>query len=161
MKRLLSHHSSLLLTFYFQVLWLCFSWSLWGSEQLLHHFMEFAEEIQRDPDYLLHIGMHGPNGNLKFQEDLKGKLEETSNKAFLDTDTCILHKVHTSFKKGISKLPLDTNQFVVNFYSVLSYPVPGEKITLNYKNWLKQQPNMYYDTLPYDDSHWNMSSPKL
>ena len=79
--------------------------------------MEFTEEIQWDPDYVLHIVMGDPNMNLKFQEDLKGKFEETSNTAFLDIDTCTLHKVHTSFKKGISKLPLNIDQFAVNLYS--------------------------------------------
>ena len=60
--------------------------------------MEFTEEMQRDPDYSLHIGMDGPNVNPKFQEDLKGKFQENSNKTFLDIDSCTLHKVHTSFK---------------------------------------------------------------
>ena len=77
--------------------------------------MEFTEEMQWDPDYLFYIGMDGPNVNLKFQEDLKGKFEEDSNKTFLDIDTCTLHKVHTSFKKG--KLPLDIDQFAVNLHS--------------------------------------------
>ena len=79
--------------------------------------MEFTEEMQWDSDYLLQIGMDGPNVNLKFQEDPKGKFEENSNKTFLDIDTCTLHKVHTSFKKGISKLPLDIDQFAVNLHS--------------------------------------------
>ena len=61
--------------------------------------------------------MDGPNVNLKFQEDLKGKFEENSNKTFLDIDTCTLHKVHTSFKKGISRLHLDIDQFAVNLHS--------------------------------------------
>ena len=90
--------------------------------------------MQWDPNYLLHIAMDGPNVNLKFQEDLERKFEETSNKSFLDIDTCTLHKVHTSFKKGISELPLDIDQFALNLHSFLSCPVPGEKITLNYKN---------------------------
>ena len=41
--------------------------------------------MQWDPIYLLHIGVDGPNVNLKFQEDLIGKFEETSSKTFLDT----------------------------------------------------------------------------
>ena len=69
-------------------------------------------------------GMDGPNVNLKFQEDLKEKFEETSNKTYLDIGTCTLHKVHISFKKGIS-------QICIVF---LNYPVPGEKITRNYEN---------------------------
>ena len=80
------------------------------SEQLLHHFMEFTEEMQWDSDYLLHIGMYGPNVKLKFQEDLKRKFEETSKEIFLDTDTFTLHKAHTSFsKEDICKLPLDAD----------------------------------------------------
>ena len=72
--------------------------------------MEFTEEMQWDSDYLLHIGMYGPNVELKFQEDLKGKFEETSKEIFLDTDTFTLHKAHTSFsKEDICKLPLDTD----------------------------------------------------
>ena len=31
------------------------------SEQLLEHFDEFAEELNWDPAFLLHIGMDGPN----------------------------------------------------------------------------------------------------
>ena len=53
--------------------------------------MEFTEEMQWYPDYLLHIEMGDPNLNLKFQEELKGKFEETSNKKFLDINTCTLH----------------------------------------------------------------------
>ena len=75
-------------------------------------------DLQWDPDYLFHIGMDGPNVNLKFQEDLKGKFEENSNKTFLDINTRTLHKVHTPFKKGISKLPLVIDQFAVNFDSL-------------------------------------------
>ena len=73
--------------------------------------MEFTEEMQWDPDYLLYIGMDDPNVNFKFQEDLKGKFEEISNKTFLYIDTYALHKVYPSFKKGIWKLPLSCCKF--------------------------------------------------
>ena len=79
--------------------------------------MEFADEMQWDPEFLLHIVMDGPNGNLKFQEDLKGKFKETWNKTVLDMDTCAVHKVYTSFKKAIFKLSVDVDQFAVNFHT--------------------------------------------
>ena len=91
--------------------------------------MVHTEEMQWYPDYLLQIGMDGSNVNLKFQEDLKGKFDDTSNKTFLDIDID-----YASSKKGNSKLPLDIDQFAVNCIVFLSYPVPGETITLNYKN---------------------------
>lgn len=54
--------------------------------------------------------------NLKFQQDLKSHLKETQNKNFLDIDTCTLHKVHTSFKKGILQIPIDIDNFAVNLH---------------------------------------------
>ena len=49
--------------------------------------------------------MDDPNVNLKFQEDLKGKFKETSN------------KVHTSFKMGISKFSSDIcDQLIVKSF---------------------------------------------
>ena len=54
----------------------------------LHHFMEFAEEMQWDLDYLLQSRKNDPNVNLKFQEDLKEKFAHCikfihlSNRAF-------------------------------------------------------------------------------
>ena len=89
--------------------------------------MEFTEEMQWDSDYLLHTGIDGPNVNLKLQEDLKRKFDETSNKIFLDTDTSTLHKVHTSSKNGFSKLPSDIDQFAVNFHIFLRYPSPSRE----------------------------------
>ena len=53
------------------------------SEQLLEHFDEFAEELNWDPAFLLHIGMDGPNVNLKFQNDLMNHFQETSGNLFL------------------------------------------------------------------------------
>ena len=43
---------------------------------------------------LLHIGMDGPNVNLKFQEDLRKHFEEAAGQKFLDIDTWPSHKVH-------------------------------------------------------------------
>ena len=86
------------------------------SEQLLGHFDEFAKELDWDPSFLLHIGMDGPNVNLKFQKDLKKHCEETSGETFLDIDTCTLHEAHTSFKKGVKMLPIDIDQFAVDLH---------------------------------------------
>lgn len=68
-----------------------------------------------DSSYLLHIGMDGPNVNLKFQSALLEDFE-SCDKSFLDIDTCTLHKVHTSFKKGVSSLPIDIDSFAVNLH---------------------------------------------
>ena len=63
----------------------------------------------------MHLGMNGPSVNLKFQEDLKKRFEETIGETFVDV-SCTLHKVHTSFKKGVVLLPIDIDQFVVDLH---------------------------------------------
>ena len=35
---------------------------------------------------------------------------------FLNIDTCLLHKVHGSFKHGVRSLPIDIDQFAVDLY---------------------------------------------
>ena len=82
----------------------------------MEHFDEFAKELDWDPSFQLHIGMDGPNVNLKFQKDLKKHFEETSGETFLDIDACTLHKVHTSFKKGVKMLSIDIDQFAVDLH---------------------------------------------
>ena len=66
--------------------------------------------------YLLHLGIDGPNVNLKFQKDLKTHFKESCDKEFLDILTCTLQKVHTSFKQGVLQLPIDIDNFAVNLH---------------------------------------------
>ena len=69
-----------------------------------------------DSSYLLHLGMDGPNVNLKFEKYLKTHFKESYNQEFLDINTCTLHKVHTSFKKGVLQLPINIDNFAVNLH---------------------------------------------
>ena len=87
-----------------------------SSKQLVEHFQEFESDMGWDSSYLLHFGMDGPNVNLKFQKDVRDMFLETLDKTLLDIDTCTLHKVHTSFKKGILQLPIDIDNFAVNLH---------------------------------------------
>ena len=86
------------------------------SEQLFDQFLDFSKEMGWDTDFLMHLGMDGPSVNLKFQEDLKKDFEETTGEKFLDVDTLTLSKVYTSFKKEVSVLPIDIDQFIVDLH---------------------------------------------
>ena len=83
-----------------------------GSEELLNHYFQFGKRIVWDNRVLLHIEIDGPNVNLKFQENLR----EATGQKFLDIDTCTLHKVRTSFKRGMTVLPIDIDQFTVDLH---------------------------------------------
>ena len=72
--------------------------------------------MEWDSFYLHHLGMDGPNVNLKFQKNLKTHFKESCDKEFLDIDPCTLPKVHTSFKQGVLELPIDIDNFAVKLH---------------------------------------------
>ena len=61
--------------------------------------------------YVLHLGMDGPNVNVKLQQDLKTHFKEFYDEEFLDIDMRTLHKVRTVFKKRVQQLPIDIDNF--------------------------------------------------
>ena len=86
------------------------------AEQLVDHYKEFESEMSWDPSLLLHFGMDGPNVNLKFQNDVEKMFKDTLKKTLIDIDTCTIHKVHTSFRRGVLQLPIDVDEFAVNLH---------------------------------------------
>ena len=91
------------------------------AEKLVEHFYEFVQKIGLDINYMLHLGMDGPNVNKKFQRLL---LESPyfENTTFLDVGTCPLHIVHNAFRKGVSSLRFNVDQLGldINFFFKLS-----------------------------------------
>ena len=86
-----------------------------NSDQLFDHFHYFIKELELNPNLLLHLGMDGPNVNLKFQQDLAKYFDE-KGVSFFNIDTCLLHKVHRSFKHGIKSILIDIDQFAVDLH---------------------------------------------
>ena len=78
---------------------------------LVEHYEHFAKELNLDSNYLLHLGMNGPNVNLSFEKKLLTKLEENIGATFLKFGACSLHPVDTAFCKGITKIPFDYDKF--------------------------------------------------
>ena len=84
------------------------------SETLVEHFFEFINYL--DINYILHIGMDGPNVNLKFQKLLVNADVLTNiNKLFLEIGTCPLH-VHNSFRKGVAALNFGADQYALDIH---------------------------------------------
>ena len=81
------------------------------SDNLVEHYEHFAKELDLESNYLLHIGMDGPNVNLSFEKKLLTKLEEDMGATFLKLGKCSLHPVHTAFRKGITKILFDYDKF--------------------------------------------------
>ena len=87
------------------------------AEKLVDHFFEFVNKLGLNLKFLLHICMDGPNVNLKFEKLLSDSLTlvkvETS---FLKTGTCPLHIIYNSFRKGVTSLKFDIDQYAIDIH---------------------------------------------
>ena len=84
---------------------------------LLNIFVTFIEKIGLDLKFMLHLGMDGPNDNLKFQTLLlQSNLLAEAKTTFLNIGTCPLHIVHNAFRKGVSSLAYNVDQFAVDIH---------------------------------------------
>ena len=82
---------------------------------MLEHFDEFAKELDWDPSFLLHIGMDGPNANLKFQKDLKKHFEETRQETLFLILTPVPSTKSTRLL-SVKMLPIYIDQFAVDLH---------------------------------------------
>ena len=85
------------------------------SEKPEKNFYEFVRKVGLDINFILHLGMDGPNMNKKFQRLL---LESSylQKITFLDVGTCPLHTVHNAFRKGVSFLRFNIDQFTLDIH---------------------------------------------
>ena len=82
-----------------------------SSDDLLDHINIFLKDLDIDHNYLIQVGMDGPNVNLSFEKKLRRSMESDFNTSFLDMETCSLHPVHTTFRKGVLKLEMNVDEF--------------------------------------------------
>ena len=85
---------------------------------------------------MLHVGMGGPNFNLKFQTLLlQSNLLPEAKSTFLNIGTCPLHISHNAFRKGVSSLACNVDQFAVDIHIFSSCQLLAEQII---KAWLRE-----------------------
>ena len=82
------------------------------AEDLVIHFFEMLKKLDLKPTLLLHLGMDGPNVNLKFEQELAKHFTEQYGSEFLTIGTCTLHKVHNAFRKGLNACGFDLETFI-------------------------------------------------
>ena len=102
------------------------------SDDLVTHCNELLINLNVDSQYLLHLGMDGPNVNLAFQKKLLTELGQLNGKTFLNLGACSLHPAHTAFRKGIKQLSVDLDAFFIDIHFFKNCQVPEEKITRLY-----------------------------
>ena len=80
-------------------------------------------EFDLDTDYLLALGMDGPNVNKSFERKLRKDLKASHDVSFLDLGTRPLHITNNSFGRGIKivrkhpdlNTPNHPNRTIFNF----------------------------------------------
>ena len=81
------------------------------ATDLLDHYLAFKEKWNLDDNLLLHLGMDGPNVNLRFEKELSSHLSKSSEAL----GSCSLHPVHTAFKKGLEEMGFPYESFFHDF----------------------------------------------
>ena len=69
--------------------------------------------------YLMNLGMDGPNVNKKFSKNLKKALDAKEDTSFIDIGSCNLHAVNNCFGKAVEllkKQDIDLDQFVIDLH---------------------------------------------
>ena len=82
---------------------------------------KISMKVSLDINFMFHLRMDGPNMNKKFQRLLleSSHLEKTT---FLDVGTCPFPIVSNAFRKGVSSLQFNVDQFTlyIHFFFKLS-----------------------------------------
>ena len=87
-----------------------------SADELVEHFFAFMWKIKVDSN-LCYISAWTDNVNLKFrkllsQSHILGEAQTT----FLEIGTCPLHIVHNAFRKGVSSLEFNVDQFALEIH---------------------------------------------
>ena len=88
-----------------------------SADKLAEHFFTFMGKIDLDVKFMLHLGIDGPNANLKFQKLLlQSHLLAEEQTTFSGIIVCPLHVIHSAFRKDDSSLEFNVDQFALEIY---------------------------------------------
>ena len=90
---------------------------------LLDHFFKFMDNFKVNTDYLVIIGMDGPNVNKSFEQKLVEKLEKDKGNSFVSLALCALHTMNNGFGEGLKQLKetLNIKQLLIYVYFFFKY----------------------------------------
>ena len=87
------------------------------DEKHVEHSFAFIEKIGLDITVMSHLGLDGPNVNLKFQRFLlQSSLPAEAQTSFLDIGSCPMHIVHNASRKGVLQLNFNVDQFALDIH---------------------------------------------
>ena len=81
------------------------------------------DNFKVNTDYLVIIGMDGPNVNKSFEQKLVKKLEKDKGNSFVSLALCALHTMNNGFGEGLKQLKetLNIKQLLIYVYFFFKY----------------------------------------
>ena len=92
-----------------------------SAEDMLEHFLEFIRRLDLNTAFFIHLGMDSPSVDKSLEKKLIGRLQKDYQTTFLTLGSCTLHIVHNAFRKGITELGIDIDQFACDLYFFFEY----------------------------------------
>ena len=79
------------------------------------HFLQFVEKVKIDLQFMLHLGMDGPNVNVKCENLLQSsEIMKNLNTNIIFIRTCPLHIVHNSFRAWVNVFNFKIDLFIID-----------------------------------------------
>ena len=84
---------------------------------MLEQFLEFIGRL----DLNTALGINDPSVNKSFEKTFNGHHEKDHQTTFLTLGSCTFHIAHNAFRKGISELSIDIDQFLCDMHFFFKY----------------------------------------
>ena len=113
-----SHHFGRVVTIYLGTLFV----GRCTSDDLLSDFNSMLDKLHLNDEFIISLGMDGPNVNKLFEKKLNSQFEK-KGKTLIPVGTCTLHTVATAFSVGLKMLEPDfeLDQFAIELHSFFKY----------------------------------------
>ena len=90
-----------------------------SAEDMLEHILEFIRRLGLNGAWFIHLGMDCPFVNKSFVEKLSGRFEKDYQIKFVILGSLTLHIVNSAFRKDITALSIDLDQFACDSHFFL------------------------------------------
>ena len=113
-----SHHFGRVVTIYLGTLFV----GRCTADDLLSDFNTMLDKLHLNDEFIISLGMDGPNVNKLFEKKLNFQFEK-KGKTLIPVGTCTLHTVATAFSVGLKMLEPDfeLDQFAIELHSFFKY----------------------------------------
>ena len=102
-----------------------------SAEDMLEHHLEFIRRLNLNAALFIHLRMDVPSVNKSFEKKLIGCLEKDYQTTVVTLGSCTLRIVHNAFRKGMTKVSIDIDQFACDLDFFFKYSSVRREVCKN------------------------------